>query len=78
MLIGTAEDNLIGFCVYSANIAALTFTILTAVSMLTMTAISVDRLLALLLGLRYRHIVTLKRVRAFIVCFWIASTHALQ
>ena len=30
------------------------------VSLLTMTAISVDRLLALLLGLRYRQIVTLK------------------
>ena len=58
-LIGIAGDNLISFCVYSANIAALTFTILTAVSMLTMTAISVDRLLALLLGLRYRHVVTL-------------------
>ena len=41
-------------CVHSASIAALTFTILTAVSMLTIGAISVDRLLALLLGLRYR------------------------
>ena len=73
-LIGIVEENLIGFCVYSANIAALTFTILTAVSMLTMTAISEDRLLALLLGLRYRHVVTLKRVRAFVFCFWITST----
>ena len=33
------------------------------------TAISVDRLLALLLGLRYRHIVTLRRVRCLVVCF---------
>ena len=32
------------------------------VSMLTMAAISVDRLLALSLGLRYRQIVTLKRI----------------
>ena len=73
-LMGIAEDNLIGFCVYSARIAVFTFTVLAAVSMLTMTAISVDRLLALLLGLRYRHVVTLKRVRALVLCFWIAST----
>lgn len=72
-LIGIAEDNLIDLCVFSASIAALTFTILTAVSMLTMSAISVDRLLALLLGLRYRHVVTLKRVRALVLSFWIAS-----
>ena len=72
-LIGIAEDNLIDLCVYSASIAAITFTILTAVSMLTTAAISVDRLLALLLGLRYRHVVTLTRVRALVLCFWISS-----
>ena len=33
---------------------------LCAVSLLTLTAISVDRLLALLLRIRYRHVVTLK------------------
>ena len=38
-------------------------------SFATATAISVDRLLALLLGLRYRHTVTLRRVRCFVVCF---------
>ena len=32
------------------------------------TAISVDRLLALLLGLRYRHVVTFRRVGGAIVC----------
>jgi len=72
--IGLGEDNLFDLCVHSASIAALTFTILTAVSMLTMGAISVDRLLALLLGLRYRHVVTLKRVRALLLSFWIACT----
>ena len=51
---------------------------LCGVSGLTSTAISVDRLLALLLGLRYRHVVTLRRVRAVITCFWlIASTCGL-
>ena len=36
------------------------FALLPAVSILTSAAISVDRLLALLLGLRYRHTVTLR------------------
>jgi len=44
------------------------------VSLLTLTAISVDRLLALLLGLRYRHVVTLRRVRIIVVTFWIICT----
>ena len=44
-----------------------------SVSVLTSTAISVDRLLALLLGLRYRHVVTLKRVRVVITCFWLIA-----
>ena len=44
--------------------------VLFAVSILTSAAISVDRLLALLLGLRYRHVVTLRRVRVVIACVW--------
>ena len=42
---------------------------LCGVSSLTSTAISVDRLLALLLGLRYRQVVTLWRVRAVLISF---------
>ena len=50
---------------------------LVAVSILTSAAISVDRLLALLLGLRYRHVVTLRRVRVVVACVWfIAVIHA--
>ena len=49
------------------------FSLLPAVSLLTSAAISVDRLLALLLGLRYRHTVTLRRVWLVIVCFWLIS-----
>ena len=41
--------------------------------MITLTAISVDRLLALLLGLRYRQVVTLKRTRLIAICGWIVS-----
>ena len=47
--------------------------VLCGVSGLTSTAISVDRLLALLLGLRYRHVVTLRRVRVVITCFWLIA-----
>ena len=36
-----------------------------------MTAISVDRLLALLLGLRYKQIVTLKRTYIIVTTFWV-------
>ena len=68
-LLVIADNYWIKICVYVASTGALTFTILSAVSMLTMTAISVDRLLALSLGLRYRHVVTLKRVRALLLCF---------
>ena len=44
---------------------------LTTVSLCTLTAISVDRLLALLLGLRYRQTVTLGRTRVLVIGFWI-------
>ena len=42
-------------------------------SLLTLSAISVDRLLALLLGLRYRLVVTLKRTYVAVVVFWVFS-----
>ena len=47
--------------------------ILCSISVGTSTAISVDRLLALLLGLRYRHVVTLWRVSAVITSLWLIS-----
>ena len=43
------------------------------VSLITLTAISVDRLLALLLGLRYRQVITLKRTRLIAIRGWIVS-----
>ena len=46
---------------------------LCSVSLLTMTVISVDRLLALLLGLRYRQVVTLKRTYVIVATFWVVS-----
>ena len=43
---------------------------LCGMSGLTSAAISVDRLLALSLGLRYKQVVTLWRVRAVLISFW--------
>ena len=45
--------------------------ILGAVSLCTLTAISVDRLLALLSGIRYRRTFTLKRACGLVTCIWI-------
>ncbi|XP_022788739.1 adenosine receptor A2a-like [Stylophora pistillata] len=45
-----------------------------SVSLSILTAISVDRLLALSLGLRYKHIVTLNRARAIVLVVWILCT----
>ena len=47
--------------------------ILCGVSMTTLTAMGVDRLLALYLALRYRQVVTSRRVRRLVIFFWIAS-----
>ncbi|XP_078350622.1 adenosine receptor A3-like [Oculina patagonica] len=67
------EWNLCRFAFISSVIASYT---LCSVSLLTVTAISVDRLLALLLGLRYRQVVTLKRTYVIVVTFWITSAVA--
>ena len=56
---------------YIGNVNGATSYILCGVSVFTSTAISVDRLLALLLRLRYRQVVSLRRVRAVIMCFWL-------
>ena len=66
-----------GYCVslrYIYAVVFLTSIILCGVSLLTTTAISVDRLLALLLGLRYRQVVTLKRTYMIVITSWILPT----
>ena len=47
--------------------------VLCSVSVFTSTAITVDRLQALVSGLRYRNVVTLPRVRAVVMCFWLTG-----
>ena len=58
-------------CRYAIDLGYITGYILCSVSLLTLTAMSVDRLLALLLGLRYRQIVTLKRTYFAVAVFWV-------
>ena len=60
-------------CYYANWAVDYSGSILCAVSLLTLTAISVDRLLALLLGLRYRQLVTLRRTCITAIGFWILS-----
>ena len=60
-------------CFYADWAARFSGCILIAVSLLTVTAISVDRLLALLLGLRYRQVVTYRRICITANGFWILS-----
>ena len=60
-------------CRYAAVSSVITGYILSSVSLLTASAISVDRLLALLLRLRYRQVVTLKRTYVIVVIFWIVA-----
>ena len=58
-------------CHYARKAAYITSATLCGVSLLTMAVISVDRLLALLLELRYKKIVTLKRIYITIASFWV-------
>ena len=63
-------------CRYSFASYFITGYILSSVSLSTLTTISVDRLFALALGLRYRQVVTLKRTYMIVVTFWVVSTAA--
>ena len=58
-------------CRYAREAIVISSYVLCGVSLLTMTAISVDRLLAMLLGLRYKEIVTLRRTYIILAIFWV-------
>ena len=66
-LMSRKESKLCHYVLILYNTMGLIFC---GVSMLTLTAISVDRLLALMLGLRYKQVVTLRRAWALVFCFW--------
>ena len=60
------------FCRYARDATVISSYVLCGVSLMTMTAISVDRLLAMLLGLRYKEIVTLRRTYIILAIVWVA------
>ena len=60
-------------CLYLQIIAIISITLFGGVSLLTVTAISVDRLLALKMMLRYKQVVTSRRTRFTVVIFWLVS-----
>lgn len=65
-------------CYYLFTLSNILGVIFGGVSLMTIAAISVDRLLALSLGIQYRHVVTLRRIRIFVAIFWFfAITSAL-
>ena len=59
------------FCRYARDATVISSSVLCVVSLMTMTAISVDRLLAMLLGLRYKEIVTLRRTYIILAIVWV-------
>ena len=60
-------------CPYTEKFGYIPTVVLCGVTLMTVTAISVDRLLPLLMGMRYRQIATLARVRILVVAIWISS-----
>ena len=58
-------------CPYTFFSVTITGYLLCSVSLSTMALISVDRLLALLLQLRYKQVVTLKKVQIAVVIIWV-------
>jgi len=60
-------------CYYVSLTNSLSALLLCAVSLFTLTALSLDRLLALLLGLRYRQVVTLRSIYITEVILWILA-----
>ena len=71
LLLSATTGMKLKYIFYIAKLYKASSFVLCPVSVFTSSAISVDRLQALLSGLRYRHVVTLPRVRAVVLCFWL-------
>ena len=69
----SAKYQNLSLCHLVIDNGLLTGLVLLYVSLFTVAAISVDRLLAMSLGIRYRQVVTLKRIVAIVVSFWTIS-----
>ena len=64
------------FCRLFSILTFMASYLLGSVSLLTLTVIGVERLLALMLGLRYRQVVTCRRISVTLALIWIVSTVA--
>ena len=71
MSLANEHGNMFRYALAAAFTTGNTFC---GVSVLTLTAISVDRLLALLLGLRYKQVVTSKRTYVIVIAIWVVCT----
>lgn len=69
LFIAVANENR-DLCEPILGISFLLGVVLFGVSLLTLTAVSVERFLALSLGLRFRQVVTFRRTLVIVVCFW--------
>ena len=69
----SAKNEHWNICRYTQTVAFVAGYVLCTVSLLTLTAISLDRLLALLLRLRYRQVVNVKRVYVTVTVLWILA-----
>ena len=69
----TGEHNFVSFCPTILNVCYFFMFLLSSASFLNVIAITVDRLLAILLHLRYQELVTSKRVIIALVSLWITS-----
>ena len=70
-LISVASKSELKTCEFALGCLHISSSILCGLSQCTATTISVDRFLALLLGLRYRRVVTLGRIRAVLLLSWL-------
>ena len=64
-------------CYYALVAVSITGSMLCLVSLIILTAISVDRLLALLLGFKYQRVVTRKRSYITVAVIWVLSLPGL-
>ena len=71
-ILSVVTENGSNTCQIVLCLLLISSSILCGISLCTLTMISVDRLLALFLGLRYKHVITLQRVRALLCFLWFA------
>lgn len=70
-LLSAVRKDWFSTCEFVVGFPVISTTILCGISLFTLTTISVDRLLALLLGLRYRQLVTVARIRRVTLLSWL-------